>query len=101
MNNRADYYIEKVRYNKDHTRIIWVSVREDSDKKLGGPYNMVRKKMVSLMNAGKQFMTIFRNEEGKYRKGTKITVIKVKGIDYIRTDQEAQEKDQLEDLPEY
>ena len=36
MTDRADYYIEKVRYNKDHTRIVWVSVREDSDKKLGG-----------------------------------------------------------------
>lgn len=101
MSNRADYYIEKVRYNKGHTRIVWVSVRQDSDKKLGTPYNMVRKKMVSLIRAGKEFMTIFRNEEGKYRKGQKVSTIRVKGSEYIRTDQAETETDQLENLPEY
>ncbi len=101
MNERADFYIEKVRYNKNHTRIVWVSVREDSSPKLSGAYNMVRKRMVSLMGEGKQFMTIFRNPEGKYRKGQKISVIRVKGNEYIRTDQDEMEKDQLKDLPEY
>ncbi len=101
MSERADFYIEKVRYNKNHTRIVWVSVREDSSNKLSGAYNMVRKKMLSLMGEGKQFMTIFRNPEGKYRKGQKITMIKVKGADYIRTDLDETEKDQLKDLPEY
>jgi hypothetical protein len=101
VSDRADFYIEKVRYNKDHTRIVWVSVRQDSSSKLSGPYNMVRKKMVSLLHDGKQFMTIFRNEEGKYRKGQKILVISVKGSEYIRTDQNLTEGDQLENLPEY
>lgn len=101
MSERADFYIEKVRYNKDHTRIVWVSVRQDSDRKLSGAHNMMRKKMMSLMQEGKQFMTIHRNPEGKYRKGQKISVIRVKGIEYLRTDQNQTEKDQLEDLPEY
>lgn len=101
MADRADYYIEKVRYNKDHTRIIWVSVHQEDKSKLGGAYNMVRKKIVSLMHAGKLFMTVFRNEEGKYRKGQKITMVRVKGVDYIRTDLEDAEKDQLDNLPEY
>jgi Protein of unknown function (DUF3892) len=101
MTDRADYYIEKVRYNKDHTRIIWVSIRQDNNSKLGGAYNMVRKKIVSLMHAGKLFMTIYRNPEGKYRKGQKIAMIRVKGTEYIRTDQEEMEKDQLENLPEF
>jgi Protein of unknown function (DUF3892) len=101
VSERADFYIEKVRYNKNHTRIIWVSVREDSSNKLSGPYNMVRKRMVSLIGEGKQFMTIFRSPEGKYRKGQKISVIRVKGIEYLRTDLDETEKDQLKDLPEY
>ena len=62
---------------------------------------MVRKKMVSLMNSGKQFMTIFRSPEGKYRKGLKISVIQVDGAEFIRTDQEETGKDQLENLPEF
>lgn len=101
MIDRADYYIEKVRYNKGRTRIVWVSVRQESDAKLGGAYNMVRQKMVSLLHAGKLFMTIFRNPEGKYRKGRSISVIQVKGSEYIRTDQETMGKDQLENLPEF
>jgi hypothetical protein len=101
VSDRADFYIEKVRYNKDHTRIVWVSVRQDSSSKLSGPFNMVRKKMVSLMREGKQFMTIFRNEEGKYRKGQKILVVSIKGSEYIRTDEALTEQDQLENLPEF
>lgn len=101
MTGRADYYIEKVRYNKDHTLIVWVSVRQDSDSKLSGAHNMVRKKIVSLMRAGKLFMTIYRNPEGKYRRGQKISMIRVKGIEYLRTDQEEMGNDQLENLPEY
>ncbi len=101
MSERADYYIEKVRYTKDHSRIIWVSVREDNSKKLGGAYNMVRERIMKLMHDGKQFMTIFRNDEGKYRKGQRIQLISVKGNEFIRTDPEQADKDKLEDLPEY
>jgi hypothetical protein len=98
---RADYYIEKVRYNKDHSRIMWISVREDSGSKLSSPHNMVRKQMVSLFQQGKKFMTIYRSPEGKYRKGKNAALVRVSGTDYIRTDEDATEKDQLEDLPEY
>ncbi len=101
MSDRADYYIEKVRYTKDHSRIIWVSVREDNSKKLSGAYNMVRERIMKLMHDGKQFMTIFRNDEGKYRKGQRIQLISVKGNEFIRTDPEQADKDKLEDLPEY
>ena len=103
MSERADYYVEKVRYTKDHSRIIWASVREDSSKKLSGPYNMVRKKIMSLIHDGKQFMTIYRNDEGRYRKGEKILVISIKGTEFLRTDMDADpvEKDQLDNLPEY
>lgn len=101
MIERADYYIEKVRYNRDHTRIVWVSVRQDNAAKLGNAYNMVRKQIMSQMQAGKQFMTIFRNPDGKFRKGQKIEMVQVKGIEYLRTDQDELENDQLENLPEF
>lgn len=101
MGDRADFYIEKVRYNKKRTRIVWVSVRRDSGEKLSGAYTMVRKQMVSLLQEGKQFMTIFRNPEGKYRRGKKLTAANVEGVVYLRTDESQTAKDQLEDLPEY
>jgi hypothetical protein len=101
VSERADYYIEKVRYTKDHSRIIWVSVREDNSSKLSGAYNMVRKRIMGLIHDGKQFMTIFRNDEGKFRKGQKILLVSVKGTEFIRTDPDQMDKDQLENLPEY
>lgn len=101
MAERADYYVEKVRYNKGHTKIIWVSVREDNGTKLSNAYNMVRKRMVHLLSEGKQFMTIFRNPEGKYRRGQKLSVVKVKGIPYLRTDLETVENDLLDNVQEY
>jgi hypothetical protein len=101
VDHRADFYIEKVRYSKSHNRIMWVSVRQDSGEKLGGAYNMVRKQMVSLIREGKQFMTIVRNPAGKYRKGKVLNVTRVKGIDYLRTDEDPIATDKLEDIPEY
>ena len=101
MAERADFYIEKVRYNKGHTKIVWVSVREDSGTGLSGAYNMVRKRLVTLLGEGKMFMTIFRNPEGKFRRGHKLTVVKVKGLPYLRTDLETVENDLLADVQEY
>ncbi len=101
MADRADYYIEKVRYNKDRTRIVWACVHEDEKTKLGGAYNMLRKKIVSLMLAGKSFMTVYRNPEGKYRKGQKIVAVSINGLEYVRTDGQAMELDLLENLPEF
>jgi hypothetical protein len=101
MADRADFYVEKVRYNKGHTKIVWVSVREDSGSKLSSAYNMLRKRMVHLIGEGKEFMTITRSPEGKYRRGHKLAVIKVKGVSYLRTDEEIQETDHLIDVPEF
>jgi hypothetical protein len=101
MNERADFYIEKVRYNKGRNRIVWVSVREDDGKRLGGAYNMVRNRVVNLMRQGKQFMTIFRNDAGKYRRGQKLSFVQVKGSTFLRTDEDAVEQDYLLDVPEF
>lgn len=101
MTDRADYYIEKVRYNKARRQILWVSVREDSGKKLSVAHNMARKSMLTLLESGKQFMTIFRNDEGKFRKGKLLSLAMIAGHPYIRTDDKEAAQDQLEDLPEY
>ncbi len=57
--------------------------------------------MVNLMEEGKEFMTIFRNPTGKYRKGKKLNVTRVKGIEYLRTDESPLPTDKLDDIPEY
>ena len=101
MGEKADFYIEKVRYSKDRTRILEVSVREDSGVKLSGAYNMDREKMMGLIREGKQFMTIFRNDAGKYRKGQHVVVAEVNGKNFLRTDEHQVKYDLLERVPEY
>jgi hypothetical protein len=101
MSDRADYYIEKVRYNTDHTRIVQVSVRENAGTKLGKPHAMPRKQVIDLLKQGKSFMTIFRNEEGKYRPGEGLHMASLNGVSYLRTDREHVKVDHLNNLPEY
>jgi len=101
MKNRADFYVEKVHFNKDHNHIIRVLVRQDSNSRLSKPGNMLRKQIISKMQAGQRFMTIFRNEEGRYHKGQSISFIHVNGEEFIRTDHETINQDHLDGLPEF
>jgi hypothetical protein len=101
MGEKADFYIEKVRYSKDRTRILRVSVREDSGTKLTKAFDMDRDKVIGLILEGKQFMTIFRNDTGKYRKGQLVVISEVNGRSFIRTDEHHVKYDQLDRVPEY
>ncbi len=101
MAEHADFYVEKVHYNKSHNRIMWVSVRENDGKRLGGAYNMLRKQVVHLLKQGKEFQTIYRSPEGKFRHGVKLSIVDVKGEHYLRTDDAAVDTDLLADVPEF
>jgi hypothetical protein len=101
MGQKADFYVEKVRYSKDRTRILRILVREDSGTKLSKAYDMDREKIIGLLHEGKQFMTIFRNDLGKYRKGQLVIISEVNGKSFIRTDEHQVKYDQLDKIPEY
>lgn len=99
--DRADYYVEKVHYNKGHNKIVWASVRMNDGKRLGGAYNMLRSQMVKLLKQGKAFMTIYRSPEGKFRPGQKLSVVDVQGEPYLRTNSDPVDTDELQDVPEF
>jgi hypothetical protein len=99
--DRADYYVERVRYNKGHTLITQVSIRQDSGDRLTTAVDIDRRKMVVLLHQGKRFMTIHRNPEGKYRRGKILTLIQIKGKNYIQADPNQEKCDHLGDIPEY
>lgn len=101
MGEKSDFYIEKVRYSQDRLRIICVSVREDSGTKLSKAYDMQRENMIDQIQKGKNFLTIFRNPAGKFRKGQAVYMAEVNGKNYLRTDDHNEKIDQLEHLPEY
>jgi hypothetical protein len=101
MSERADFYVEKVHFTKDHNHIMRVLVRQDSESKLSKPADMARKQILSNIQSGKRFMTIFRNENGKYRRGQRITSVHVNGEEFLRTDRNVINQDHLEGLPEF
>jgi hypothetical protein len=76
-------------------------VREDSGTKLSKAYDMDRNRLAGMIRDGKLFMTIFRGETGKYRKGQPVLIAEVNGKGFIRTDEHPVKYDQLDRVPEY
>jgi hypothetical protein len=101
MERWADYGISEVRYDEDQTHIVKVKVREDKGDKVGPPEEWARKRVVSAIEDGTTFVTILKRSDGNWHKGQDVHIITVRGEKYIRTDQNAEAADNLENLPEF
>jgi len=97
----ADYAISDVRYDDDHTHIVKVKVRKDKGDKFGPAEEWARKDVVSSIEGGTTFVTILKGSDGGWQKGQDVDIVTVKGVKYIRTDQNREESDNLENLPEF
>ena len=97
----ADYGISAVRYNNEKTHIAKVKVHEDRGDTVGVAVEWSRTRVASTIEEGESFVTILRNDSGKWRRGQDVHVVTVNGVKYIRTDQNWTASDNLENLPEY
>ncbi len=97
----ADYLISAVRYNTEHTHITDLYVHEDKEDSVGKGEIYSRQEIVDKINCGISVITIFKNTEGKWNKGQKVSVINVNGIQYLKTIDNGREEDNLENLPEF
>ncbi|MCK5643969.1 MAG: DUF3892 domain-containing protein [Gammaproteobacteria bacterium] len=97
----ADYLISAVRYNSEHTHIDQVLAHEDTDESVGEGKIYNRQTIVDAIKNGTTFVTIYKNDQGKWSKGQKVYVINVNGTDYIKTVDNGKEEDNLENLPEF
>jgi hypothetical protein len=96
----ADYGISKVRYNEKHQHIVKVKARVDNGDSIGPPTEMTRETVVKKLKDGETFVTI-PLKDGKFTKGEDVRIVKVNGVEYIRTDQNQKESDNLGELPEF
>ncbi|GAI66234.1 unnamed protein product, partial [marine sediment metagenome] len=48
----------------------------------------------------RSFVTIFKSEDGEWKRGEDVHIIEVKGKKYIRTDKNEIDEDNLGELPE-
>ena len=101
MEKWADYGISSVRYNDRRTHIVKVKVCEDKRDKFGDAEEWSRNQVVSAMERGKTFVTIFKDADDKWSRGQDVHIITVNGVKHIRTDQNRRASDNLENLPEF
>jgi hypothetical protein len=101
MSKWADYGICKVHYDNDHDYIETVKIREDLGDSIGSEVEKKRSWVVKKIEDGTTFVTILKNEDGKWEKGQDVHIVTVNGKKYIRTDQNDKDSDNLENLPEY
>lgn len=101
MSKWADYGISAVRYNAAHTHIDRVRAHPDNGETIGAAAEYERATIVKAIKDGVTFVTIIPRDPGKWQKGQPVYIIKVNGVEYIKTVDNGLERDNLENLPEF
>ena len=101
MDKWADYGISQVRYNARHTHIDRVLVHPDLGNTLGPQIEKTRQEVIADIKAGLTYVTITKGADSNWYRGQPVHIIKVNGTEYIKTVDNGEEKDNLENLPEF
>lgn len=97
----ADYGISAVRYNSAHTHIDMVRAHPDNGDTIGASAEYTRAGIIQSIKAGTTYVTIIKGSEGNWMKGQPIYIIKVNGVEYIKTADNGKAADNLANLPEF
>lgn len=101
MSKWADYLISAVRYDPTHNYISDLMVRQDSEDSVGPSSIWTRNQVVSSIERGYTFVSIYKRRDGKWYKGEDVRVIEIDGVKYLRTDSNHTKQDNLGELPEF
>jgi hypothetical protein len=96
----ADYLISAVRYDGDNSHIIKVKTHVDTGDGVDKPFEEKRETVISKLKNGKEYCTIIK-KDGNWKRGQMVHIVQVKGNEYIRTDKNETDKDNLGSLPEF
>lgn len=99
MTKWADFCISAVQYDAEHKHIVKAAVRVDDGEKIGPPEEKLRARIAADIILGKTYTTIVRSES-KWVKGQPVKVVTINGTRYIKTVEDSDESDNLENLPE-
>ncbi|MCK9345050.1 MAG: DUF3892 domain-containing protein [Candidatus Pacebacteria bacterium] len=97
----ADYCVSAVRFNSAHTHIDKLRVHPDNGETIGASTDYARADIVAAIKKGTTFVTITKSSEGKWIKGQSIYIIKVNGVEYLKTVDNGKAADNLDNLPEF
>jgi Protein of unknown function (DUF3892) len=92
--------ISAVSYD-DHSFIVETKTHDDYGDNISNSRIEKRIEVVAKLNDKKTYCTILKNNDGKWQKGEKVDIIKVNGREFIRTDRNQKESDNLGNLPKF
>lgn len=98
MSNSINYWVS-ARRTDSAGRIAFLKVHVANDNWLNDWTNWSRQDVVSSIKNGKVFCTVY--DSNGWKQGSKINVIRVNNIDYLRTDSNLFAKDNLDNLPDF
>jgi hypothetical protein len=97
----ADYLISKVEYNAKETHITRVLSHPDNGDTVGDGVEITRSTVVSRLNSGSTFATIYWGTDSKWKRGANVRTITIDDEKFIRTDADNMKKDNLGALPRF
>ena len=100
MEKWADFLISQVSYDKEHAHITKATVHDDNGDKVGVARTEDRMTVVANIKKGKSHCTILKGQDRKWKKGMRVDVIRVWQKEFVRTDSNQKESDNLGELPE-
>lgn len=103
MSKWADYLISQIRYKEtEHDELIdKLMVHKDNDNSISSGEVSKRKDVINKIDTGYTCYTIYKNSDGKWKKGARVEKILVSGTYYLRTDANKTKKDNLGELPNF
>jgi hypothetical protein len=101
MSKWADYGISAVKFNYAHTHIDKVRIHPDNGDTIGASSEHNRADIVAAIKKDITFVTILMGNDGKWKKGQPVYIIKINGIEYIKTVDNGKAVDNLDNLPEF
>lgn len=96
----ADYVITAVKFKTEKRHIEQVKIMEDNGEQLLAEQITSRQEIVSAIGRGVSFVTAYP-KDGKWQRGDNVEVVIINNTQFIRTDGDRIEEDNLGELPEF
>ena len=94
----AFYLISCVKFDKDDMLIKKIVVHRDAEDGFGDMVFQKRDLVIRSWKMGKSYMTVHLKPNGGFRRGEKIKIVTIDGMDYIKLNDDDSPKDDLGEL---
>jgi len=101
MSKWANYGISAVKFNAGRKLVEQVVAQLDLETIFGTPSVFSRREIVAAVKKNFSFVTIYIREDGKWKKGQVLRLANINGHEYLKTVDDPEEADTLDNLPEF